>query len=70
MNGVWVARMESESFSWTAIGKTEDEAVNAIVKEWNEGRSSSHREKTSLDELYEYYGIYCEFIKFGECDVH
>lgn len=69
MHGVWVARMESESFSWTTIGKTEDEAVNAIVKEWNEGKDSAYREEATLDELYEWYGIHCVFLKFGECDL-
>jgi hypothetical protein len=68
MDGVWVARMESESYSWTAVGKTEEEAINAIAKEWNKGKGCVRRDPMNVDELGEYYGIYCEFIKFGECD--
>lgn len=68
MNGAWVATMESESYSWVAVGKTEKEAMNAIAKEWNEGRGHTRRDPMTADELGEYYGIYCEFIKFGECD--
>ena len=67
MNGVWVATMESESYSWTAVGQTKFEAVNAIVTEWNEGRGSSRRDTMSKDELEEYYGIRCDYYEFGKC---
>ena len=67
MDGVWVAKMESESYEWIAVGKTRAEAINAIVTEWNEGRGSSRRDTMSKDELEEYYGIHCEYYKLGEC---
>ena len=67
MNGVWVATMETEHYTWTAVGKTEDEAVNAIVTEWNEGNGSNRRDTMSKDELEEYYGIRCDYYKFGKC---
>jgi hypothetical protein len=70
MQGVWVARMETEHYEWTAVGKTEEEARNAIAKEWNEGRGSNYRTEMTKDELEECYGIYCDFIKFGECEWH
>lgn len=70
MKGVWVAHMCSDHYDWTAIGKTEDEARNAIVKEWNEGKGSEHRYPMSRDELEETYGMYSDFIKFGECEWH
>lgn len=63
--GVWVATMNSESFEWRAAGRTEDEAINAIVKEWNKG---VNRTKMTREELEDYYCIWCEFIKYGECD--
>lgn len=63
--GVWVATMDSESFEWRAAGRTEDEAINAIVKEWNKG---ANRTKMTREELEDYYCIWCEFIKYGECD--
>lgn len=68
MNGVWVATMDSENFTWTAIGLNENEARAAIAKEWNEGVSHWHRDTMTVSELEEYYGINCRFIKFGTCE--
>lgn len=68
MNGVWVATMESEHYTWMAIGLNEDEARGAIAKEWNEGRGNECRDKMTLEELDEYYEINCEFVKFGQCN--
>ena len=67
MNGVWVAIMESESYTWTAVGLTEDEAINTIVREWNEGVGNERRETMTRDELDSWYGIGREFIEFGKC---
>ena len=63
--GVWVATMSSESYDWMAVGQTEDEAVNAIVKEWNK---SANRVKMTREELEDYYCIWREFVKIGECE--
>lgn len=68
MNGVWIATMDSERYSWRAIGLTKDEAKGAIVKEWNEGVGNEYREQVTLEELEEYYGINCEFVEFGQCN--
>lgn len=68
MNGVWIATMESEHYEWTAIGLTADEARSSIAKEWNEGRGSERREKMTLEELNNYYGINYEFVEFGKCN--
>ena len=38
INGVWVAEMETEHYSWRAVGRTEEEAVLAIVNEWAHGQ--------------------------------
>lgn len=67
MNGVWVARMETEHYTWIAVGNTEDEAINAIVTEWNAGKGSIRREAMSKDELEKYYGINCDYYEFGKC---
>lgn len=68
MNGVWIATMESESYTWTGVGLTKDEAIEAIVKEWNEGSGNEYREEMALEELNNYYGINYEFIEFGKCN--
>lgn len=67
MNGVWVAIMETEHYSWKAIGLNKDEAKDTIVKEWNEGRGNERRDQMTREELEEYYGINCKFIEFGKC---
>jgi hypothetical protein len=64
--GAWVATMDSESFEWKAVGRTEDEAINAIVKEWN--KDTFHRTSMTREELEDYYGIECEFMKYGKCE--
>ena len=63
--GVWIATMDSECYEWKAVGRTENEAIDAIVKEWN---SSSRRVPMTKEELEDYYGIDCEFIKYGKCE--
>ena len=67
MNGVYIAIMYSENYTWTGVGKTKDEAIMAIVKEWNGGSGSQSREQMTLNELNDWYGIGCEFIEFGKC---
>lgn len=68
MNGIWVATMESENYTWRAIGLNENEARGTIAKEWNEGIGNERRDKMTLDELDRYYGINCEFLEFGKCN--
>jgi hypothetical protein len=68
MKGVWIATMDSEHYEWTAVGKTKDEAVDAIVKEWQEGKGHERRDEMTKEELHEYYGINCQFIEFGKCN--
>lgn len=67
MNGVWVAIMETEHYTWRAVGKTEEEAVQAIVNEWQNGSGCEYRTQLTREELEEYYGINRWFIKFGQC---
>jgi hypothetical protein len=63
--GVWIATMDSECYGWTSVGRTEDEAINGIVAEWNK---SPRRDPMTREELEDYYGINCEFIKYGACE--
>ena len=67
-NGVWVATMDSERFSWMAVGQTHEEAINAVFKEWNYGKGYEHRKPMTEMELVENYGLYAEFIEFGKCE--
>lgn len=66
-NGVWVALMDTERFSWRAAGRTEEEAMNTVVREWNHGIGHERREPMTAEELMEYYGLYAEFLEFGRC---
>ena len=66
-NGVWIATMETEHYTWTAIGKTQDEAIEAIVNEWQNGVGCENRVDMTREELEDYYGFNYEFIEFGQC---
>lgn len=63
--GVWIAEMDSERYSWKSVGRTEEEAINGIVIEWNK---SNRRTPMTKEELEEFYGISCEFISYGKCE--
>lgn len=67
MKGVWVAIMDSEHYTWKAIGLTEDEARDTIAKEWSEGKGNERRDAMTREELEEFYGINTWFIEFGQC---
>ena len=67
MKGVWVARMETEHYEWTAVGKTKEEAINAIVNEWQNGTGHERRDTMTREELEEYYGINYDYYEFGKC---
>lgn len=67
MNGVWIATMETEHYEWTAVGKTKEEAINAIVNEWQYGRGHERREMMTREELEDYYGIGYNYYEFGKC---
>lgn len=67
INGVWYAEMQTEHYTWKAVGKTEEEAVSAIVNEWAHGSGYERRDPMTREELEEYYGINRWFIKFGQC---
>ncbi len=66
-NGVWVAMMDTERFSWRAAGMTEQEAMNTIVWEWNHGVGHERRFPMTKEELMDYYGLCAEFLEFGRC---
>ena len=60
----YIAQMETENFSFVAIGRTEEEAKRAIVKEWNK---SPYRKRATVKSLEEYYGFYINALAYGEC---
>ena len=61
---VFVATMESESFTFTAVGRTEAQARRAIARKFHELAT----EHMTLKELDEWYGIEIHELAFGECD--
>ena len=67
MNGVWVAKMDSENYEWIAVGKTKDEAIDAIVDEWQNGLGHERRDTMTREKLEDYYGIGCNYYEFGTC---
>lgn len=67
INGVWYAEMETEHYTWRAIGRTEEEAVLAIENEWAHGVGCEHRTPMTREELEEYYGIRRWAMRFCKC---
>lgn len=63
--GVYLAIMETENYTWKAVGRSYDEAMNAIADCWNYGPGNECREKMSRNDLENYYSIYCEFLDYG-----
>lgn len=47
--------MESESYTWSAFGNTEEEAKKAILKKWNSAKERKHMK--NIEELEEWYGF-------------
>lgn len=67
INVVWYAEMQTEHYTWRAVGKTEEEAVLAIVNEWAHGAGWEDRTPMTREELEEYYGINRWPMRFGKC---
>ena len=67
INGVWFAEMETEHYQWRVVGRTEEEAVLAIVNEWAHGVGCEDRTPMTREELEEYYGINRWAMRFGKC---
>lgn len=65
----FIAIMNSESFEWIALGDTEAEAKEAIRKAWNK-RDAYKRERLTLEELEDWYGIGIYELSAGQCEWH
>lgn len=62
METAFVATMHTESFEFYALGRTEDEAKQAIADKFHEFAL----EHMSISQLEEYYGIHVMCLGFGE----
>lgn len=77
---MFIATMDTENYSWMALGRTEDEAEEALRRKWNERQytlvehgiidEEEMSKADSVDELSEWYGIYTEELEPGECIYH
>ena len=73
---MFIAQMDSESLSWLAIGETEDEALEALRKRWNERQRKLLQDGWinkpdivgRISVLEEWYGINVTELKPGECE--
>jgi len=57
---MWIATMESENYSWHAYGKTKKLALQKLYDLWNKNADTYGREKMSLADLDDWYGIHTE----------
>jgi len=73
---VWVAEMESERFSWIAVGATPKEAETALAKRWDEHAEMMNRyhegdvpkwnEGFNGTPVGEYYGMWLRELQLGK----
>lgn len=69
----WLATMDSGSYQWTAIGRTEEEARQAIEKAWAthtanlRGRWADYAARFPEEELdlESEYGLYVREVEIG-----
>ena len=74
---MFVAQMNSESYSWIALGETREQAGEAIRKKWNKRQRNIHKNDPdfevtiykTVEELDNYYGIAYFEMKLGQCEV-
>lgn len=70
---MYVATMDSESFEWMALGTTEEEAKEAILKAWNDAQNTlvsmgwDGNFYESVEDLEEDYEIRVEELTPGQC---
>ena len=70
---VYVAQMETESFSWLSVGETEEQAKDAVLKRWNRNVKSQSEyygtpyKKWDMETLESYYEVTVERVGMGEC---
>lgn len=70
---MYVAMMDSESFEWMALGTTEEEAKEAILKAWNDAQNTlvsmgwDGNFYESVEDLEEDYEIRVEELTPGQC---
>lgn len=69
---VWVAEMESESFSWIAVGKTPEEAAAALGRRWDkhvlqmDGAIPKWSEGFNGTPVWEYYAMWVRELQIGK----
>ena len=72
---MFVAIMESEHYSWMALGNTEEQAMDAIREAWNKHQRGVFKRDGDFEmlsfetneDLNNYYGIWVEELKPGQC---
>lgn len=62
--GAWVATMSTESFTFTAVGRSKAEAERAVAAKFHELAT----EHMSIPQLKEWYGLNARFLAFGAAD--
>lgn len=68
---VWVAEMFTEHFQFTGVGKTKDEAEEALAKRWNQHAKNRNLARWNQGmgdspTVGEFYGMWNRLMKFGD----
>ena len=65
---MFIAAMHTEHFFWVALGNTEDEVKESIVRKWNERREMLvEMPRATFDWLQRQYGVGIYELAPGEC---
>lgn len=61
---VFVAQMSTECFHFTAVGRTEEQAIQAIHRKFHELAT----QRMTIEELEGWYGLSVTELAFGEAE--
>jgi hypothetical protein len=71
--GVWVVTMESEHYTWLAVGRTREEALAGLRARWDKAMEGIPGAKTWKEfskavgeDVADYYGAHVRRVAFGK----
>ena len=77
---MFIATMETESYTWMSLGETEEQVKQAILDRWNKRQLQAKQSMKDLlgfeptfyktvEEMENDYSILCKDIEPGQCEI-
>jgi hypothetical protein len=63
---MYVAKMETQNFTFTALGESETDALDALARGWD-AHAGEYRVSMDAQTALEEYGAACVAIPVGRC---